>query len=115
MNKITIYVHMNRKGENMNTYRILVACGSGIATSTVIANRVKNLCTDHGYSVKVEQRKITEVEGLAPDYDLIVASTRVPDTVATPSVFAINYLTGMNAEATDQEVLKLIEELDAGH
>lgn len=96
----------------MKTYRILVACGSGIATSTVIANRVKDLCTDHGYSVKVEQRKITEVEGLAPDYDLIVSSTRVPDTVKTPSVFAINYLTGMNADATDQEVLDLMKKIE---
>ena len=39
----------------MKTYRILVACGSDIATSTVIANRVKNLCTENGYAVKVEQ------------------------------------------------------------
>ncbi len=97
----------------MKTYRILVACGSGIATSTVIANRVKDLCTDHGYSVKVEQRKITEVEGLAPDYDLIVSSTRVPNTVKTPAVFAINYLTGMNADATDAQVLEIMQELDA--
>ena len=27
----------------MKEYHILIACGSGIATSTVIANRVKNL------------------------------------------------------------------------
>ena len=96
----------------MKTYRILVACGSGIATSTVIANRVKNLCTENGYAVKVEQRKITEVEGLAPDYDLIVSSTRVPAAVKTPSVFAINYLTGVNKPATVAQVLKALKELD---
>ena len=64
----------------MKEYRVLVACGSGIATSTVIATRV---------------------------------STRVPDTVKTPAVFAINYLTGMNKEATDAEILKIVKELDA--
>lgn len=88
----------------MKEYRVLVACGSGIATSTVIATRVRELLEDNGYSCKVEQRKITEVEGLAPDYDIIVSSTRVPDTVKTPAVFAINYLTGMNKEATDAEI-----------
>lgn len=97
----------------MKTYRILVACGSGIATSTVIANRVKKLCEDNGFTVKVEQRKITEVEGLAPDFDLIVSSTRVPATVKTPAVFAINYLTGINKEATDAQVIKILKELDA--
>lgn len=97
----------------MKEYRVLVACGSGIATSTVIATRVRKLLEDNGYSCKVEQRKITEVEGLAPDYDIIVSSTRVPDTVKTPAVFAINYLTGMNKEATDAEILKIVKELDA--
>ena len=87
----------------MKEYRVLVACGSGIATSTVIATRVRELLEDNGYSCKVEQRKITEVEGLAPDYD----------TVKTPAVFAINYLTGMNKEATDAEILKIVKELDA--
>ena len=76
-------------------------------------------CTEYGVlpgnpvDTKVEQRKITEVEGLAPDYDIIVSSTRVPDTVKTPAVFAINYLTGMNKEATDAEILKIVKELDA--
>ena len=96
----------------MKTYRILVACGSGIATSTVIGNRVKKLAEDNGYTVKVEQRKVTEVEGLAPDFDLIVASTKVPPTVKTPFVFAINYLTGINKEATDAQVLAKLKELD---
>lgn len=95
----------------MKEYRILIACGSGIATSTVIANRVKNLCEDNGYRVKVNQVKIVEVEKMAPEYDLIVASTQVPSTVTTPSVFAINYLTGMNQEATDQQILDILGKL----
>ena len=54
------------------------------------------------------------MEGLAPDYDLIVSSTRVPEAVKTPSVFAINYLTGVNKPATDAQVLKALKELDEG-
>ncbi|MCC8059657.1 MAG: PTS sugar transporter subunit IIB [Clostridiales bacterium] len=96
----------------MKTYRILVACGSGIATSTVIANRVKNLCQDNGYTVTVTQVKITEVESRAKDYDLIVSSTRVPNSVTTPSVFAINYLTGVNAAATDKKILEIMGSLE---
>ena len=42
----------------MKEYHILIACGNGIATSTVIANRVKNLCEDNGFKVKVQQVKI---------------------------------------------------------
>lgn len=90
---------------------ILVACGSGIATSTVIANRVKNICKDAGYEVKVTQTKVVEVEGKADDYDLIVASTQVPSTVKTPSVRAIAYLTGVGKEKVDQEILEKVKEI----
>ena len=97
----------------MKEYRVLVACGSGIATSTVIATRVRELLDDIVFSCKGVQWLISDVDGLAPDYDIIVSSTRVPDTVKTPAVFAINYLTGMNKEATDAEILKIVKELDA--
>lgn len=89
----------------MKTYHILVACGSGIATSTVISNRVRKICEDAGIKIIIKQVKVVEVENIANDFDLIVASTRVPNTVKTPFVFAINYLTGINVEATDKEIL----------
>ncbi|MBE6083662.1 MULTISPECIES: PTS sugar transporter subunit IIB [Tissierellales] len=95
----------------MKTYKILVSCGSGIATSTVIANRVKKLCEDNEIDVSIKQVKIVEVEKLAPDYDLIVSSTRVPNTVKTPSIFAISYLTGVNQEATDKEVVSKLKHI----
>ncbi|GCF93112.1 PTS galactitol transporter subunit IIB [Enterococcus florum] len=95
----------------MDQYKVLIACGSGIATSTVIANRVKDLLQDNGYKVKVDQVKVVEVEKMAPHYDLIVASTQIPSTVTTPYVFAINYLTGVNKEGTDQEILNKMQEI----
>lgn len=97
----------------MRTYKVLIACGSGIATSTVIANRVKDLLTENGYRVKVEQTKVVEVEKRAPEFDLIVASTQIPKTIMTPYVFAINYLTGINKESTDKEILEKIAEIAA--
>jgi PTS system galactitol-specific IIB component len=90
----------------MKTYKILVSCGSGIATSTVIANRVKKLCEDNEIDVSIKQVKIVEVEKLAPDYDLIVSNT-----VKTPSIFAISYLTGVNQEATDKEVVSKLKHI----
>lgn len=97
----------------MKHYNILIACGSGVATSTVIANRVKNLCERHGYPVKVNQVTIVEVEKLAAEYDLIVSSAKVMDTVKTPSVFAINYLTGIQPESVDRKILEILSKLDS--
>lgn len=96
----------------MKTYRILIACGSGIATSTVIADKVRTLCQSNGYQVKIQQTKVVEVEKMADDFDLIVASTRIPESIQTPSVFAINYLTGINQKTTDQQILDIIAQLE---
>lgn len=95
----------------MEKFRVLISCGSGIATSTVIANRVKEIAEKNGYPVQVEQVKIVEVEKRAPEFDLIVSSAQVPSTVKTPHVIAISYLTGINQEATDQKVLDILKSL----
>lgn len=95
----------------MKEIRVLVACGSGVATSAVVGSKVKDLLEANGYMAKVELRKVTEVEGIASDYDLIVASTRCPET-GTPTVFAISYLTGVGTEATDAQILEAASKLD---
>jgi PTS system galactitol-specific IIB component len=96
----------------MKTYKILIACGTGIATSTVIADRVKRLCEEAGFKVNIQQTKVVQVEGIAKDYDLIVASTKVPSTVATPYVSGLSYLTGIGREKTDAEIITKLKELD---
>lgn len=95
----------------MRTYKILVACGSGIATSTVIAVRVRKLCESNGFKVTTQQVKVVEVVKLSPEYDLIVSSTRIPSSVKTPAVFAISYLTGINAEGTDKEIISKLKQI----
>lgn len=92
-------------------YKILIACGTGIATSTVIAKRVETLCKENGFDVKVDQVKVVEVAGMADGYDLIVASTKVPESVKTPKVQAINYLTGLNMNKTDEEIITILKNI----
>jgi PTS system galactitol-specific IIB component len=97
----------------MKTYRILIACGTGIATSTVITERVKNLCEKAGFKVNIQQTRVVQVEGLAKDFDLIVASTKIPDSIKTPYVSGLSYLTGINREKTDEEIISKLKELDS--
>ena len=46
--------------------RILVACGTAIATSTVVAKGIEEALKARGISVITRQCKATEVRGLAP-------------------------------------------------
>ena len=57
---------------------VLVACGTGIATSTVVCQRVENLLKTNGVSAKVIQCKISEVGGYEDDASLLVTTTIPP-------------------------------------
>ena len=65
--------------------RVLVACGNGVATSTVVAAKIKDYCADHGVAIQVTQCKMLELHDKANDYDLVVTSGKFKDAdVKTP-------------------------------
>lgn len=42
--------------------QVLVACGAGIATSTVVNNAIEEMAKEHNIKVDIKQIKITEVD-----------------------------------------------------
>ena len=86
--------------------RVLVACGNGIATSTVVATKIRESCESNGIAVTVSQCKLLEVESKAEDFDLLVTTGKFSGgNVKVPVVGAINLLTGINEEATLEEII----------
>ena len=57
--------------------KILVACGTAIATSTVVAKKLEEKLRGRGLAVAIDQCKASEVGSKASGYDLIVSTTRV--------------------------------------
>ena len=47
--------------------KILVACGNGIATSTVVSTKIKEACEINGIPVMISQCKLLEVESKYKD------------------------------------------------
>ncbi len=89
--------------------RILIVCGTGIATSTVVAQKVKEYCQNQGIEVAVDQGKVMDILRGADDYDLVVATTQVPSGVSTPSVNALPFLTGMGVDQTLAEIKQKLQ------
>jgi PTS system galactitol-specific IIB component len=86
--------------------RILVACGTAIATSTVVAKGIEEAMAERGIKVVTRQCKAAEVKGLSSDADLIVTTTPVPQDLGVPVIQTLAFLTGIGKE----EVLDQIEE-----
>lgn len=78
----------------MEQRRILIVCGTGVATSTVVAQKVEALCREEGVNVSVRQGKVADLLSGPVDADLIVATTQVPSNVTVPVIPGLPFLTG---------------------
>lgn len=84
--------------------RILIVCGTGIATSTVVAQKVKEYCEAQGFEVTIDQAKVMETLRGVDGYDLVVSTTQLPSGVSTPSVNGLPFLTGVGVEGALEEI-----------
>jgi PTS system galactitol-specific IIB component len=88
--------------------KILVACGTAIATSTVVAKKLEEKLRALGIDVKIDQCKTSEVAARAAGYDLVVSTTEVGDTAGKPVVRTLSFLTGIGIDADIQKIAKLL-------
>lgn len=84
--------------------RVLIVCGTGVATSTVVADKVRKHLESVGIPATVDQTKVTELHRGAASYDVIVSTTQVRGDVGVPVVAGLPFLTGVGVEAALAEV-----------
>ena len=89
--------------------RILVACGTAIATSTVVAKAIEEALKERGIPVVTRQCKAAEVKGLAPGYDLIVTTTPLPKDLGVPVIQTLAFLTGIGKEAVIEQIVDTLK------
>lgn len=89
--------------------RIIIACGSGIATSTIISSRVTELLDKHGIQYTLVQCSLQEIDSYVSDSDLIITSMDLQKTFPIPKITAISFLTSIGAEKTEEEILQALK------
>jgi len=91
--------------------KILVACGTGICTSTMAVNKLTNALEKRGKlaCVKINQCKIAELAAKAPDNDIVVATTQVSAKISVPVVAGTAFLTGIGIEKVVDEIISLLK------
>lgn len=80
--------------------KLLIMCGTGIATSTVVVGKVKNWLSENSLDgkVKIYQSKISDELGRIDDYDIIVSTTLVPDNLKEKVIDGVPLLTGIGVD-----------------
>jgi PTS system galactitol-specific IIB component len=93
----------------MSIKKILVVCGAGVATSTVVARKLEQELGRRGLQVQVQQCKVTEVPFKAPQSHLIVTTTLLGEVAGVPVVQTLSFLTGVGIDEDIDKIAKLLE------
>lgn len=88
--------------------KIIVACGGAVATSTIAAEKIRDLLKANNIPADVQQCRIQEIAGRAADADLIVTTAKVSVDYGTPVVHGVAFISGVNEEATEQKILDIL-------
>lgn len=101
----------------MRVFRILSACGTGVATSTVAAETCRRLLEERGISkVEITECKAMEIVGLADNLhpDCIIHTAEIPVAQLTDyKIFrCLEFITGFGAEEVADQIADYLKSLE---
>ncbi len=88
---------------------VVIACGTAIATSTVVATAIEEAAKEQGLRIRTIQCKAAEVPTYAKDADLIVATTPVSDKLGVPVIKGMAFLTGVGRDEVLNEIMEILK------
>ena len=91
--------------------KILVICGAGHATSTIAVSKIEKWLSDNNLASDAEiyQSKIADELNKFDDYDVVVSTTVVPDSVKAKVINGVALLTGVGREKVFEQIRKELE------
>ena len=89
--------------------KVIVACGGVVATSTIAANKVVELCKKNGIDVEICQIQILEIESNLSGAVLIVPTSKVKRDYAIPVITGMPFISGVGVEKTEAAILKVLQ------
>ncbi len=86
--------------------RIIVACGTGVATSTLVCQRINKFLENNNIDAEIKQCTYVEIEGnVTPETKVIISSSKVAEEVkGVPVVVALPYISGVGIPAFEEKL-----------
>ncbi|MEI3598676.1 MULTISPECIES: PTS sugar transporter subunit IIB [unclassified Oceanobacillus] len=89
--------------------RIIVACGSGVATSQTVASKVKRILDENKIRANVEAVDIKSLDSYIKNADVYISITKSEKEYNIPMLSGIPFLTGMGLEEEVEKLLKALQ------
>ncbi|CAJ2233656.1 MULTISPECIES: PTS sugar transporter subunit IIB [Companilactobacillus] len=101
--------------------KIIVACGSGVASSELVVNHISDFFEDHGITgVDVEATDFKKLPDILANYDIYVWIARPNEEIQSivdknniTSVNGLPIFTGQNPEVSYKEIIAGLKSLSA--
>ena len=94
------------------TFRILVTCGTGAATSSHAAMSLNSRLTQLGIRADITQCKIADALGKAQGkgYDIIISTSKLPSNMKTniPILNGVPFITGIGLEELMDQIIEIL-------
>lgn len=92
---------------------VLAVCGSGVVSSSMIAQKVEDIISPLGVDVEVIGLLPTSVEGYVErgGIDFVVTTSPIPGNINVPVIKGVALLTGFGEDAVIEEIKKTAQEI----
>ena len=98
----------------MRPVRILCVCGSGTATSAMLAAKLQDVLEEHGYQLDSDETNPpgVPIAMMTNDWDLIAFTSPIEDDSGIPMLNATGFLVGINEDEFIEQLMDEVGKLD---
>ena len=97
----------------MYKVKILVVCGSGVATSMHVAFKLREYLDQERLSAVIDGAGNNELDARAEAYDIIISNTMVTAKTDRPVFSAVPLLTGIGEKELVNQVIEAVKKIQA--
>ena len=90
--------------------RVIVACGGAVATSTVAASKVTELCRKNGVDIEIVQCRVSEIGMNLTGASMIGATSKVSKDYGVPFVSGMPFISGVGADGAESAILAALRD-----
>lgn len=88
--------------------KVIVACGTGMATSSMIAEKVRAVLEDNQVDYTLSQAQLSELD-MYKEADLFVTAMRVEQDYGVPMVVGTPFLVGIGEAEAAAKIIEILK------
>lgn len=93
--------------------KIIVACGSGVATSQTVASKIDRMLKEKKVKATVDAVDIKSLDNFIKNADVYVSIVKTNRTFDIPVINGVAFLTGMGQDQEFEKLLDAVKKADA--